>query len=69
MPKRSESAADLDDADLDYVDGGVPMLLPAVQSVPEPLFSTANTPAASGSGAQTVKPEHLAEHVLQSHKR
>lgn len=69
MPKRSEPAADLDDAALDAIDGGVSLLLPAVQSVPESLFSTGNTTTAPDGDAQTVKRKPLTAHALQPHKR
>lgn len=40
MSKHPECAINLDDADLDRANGGVPLLLPAVQSAPEKIVST-----------------------------
>lgn len=65
MPKRSEPAAELSDADLDASSGGVPLLLPAVRSVPEPLFTNANTSTAQNSSTQTIQRAHLTTQVIQ----
>lgn len=65
MPKHPEPATELDDADLDHADGGAPMLLPAVESVPELLFSTGDTSTATDGSGKIDKYEQTAKHLIQ----